>query len=387
MSEIRVDSIKNQAGTGAPSFPNGLRVTGIITASSGIITYYGDGSGLTNLPSGGGSGITSIVQDTTPSLGGNLNLNSKSITGTGNINITGIITATTLSGIHTGTWNGVGIGATYGGTGTTTYTAGDILYSSATNTLTKLPIGLAGQVLTVSAGLPAWATASGGGGSGSGLGLFNTGMSAAVGYSITNVLTAAFTAPATAGYRYIIHSIQVTNITPTTSASLTGDFTGSTYTGNNPFAFTIPVNPGTSIELLKKPKVMNPNDALRLSATANSTLHATITYQTLTSTAYFGSGINLTTTNATDLYSASANCVVESVLLANNEGTSDVKATVTWTNSSNTIQGYYVYEIIVPADASIEILEAPKYLANGNKIRVTANVANRLTAIVAGSTI
>ena len=48
--------------------------------------------------SGGGSGITDVVQDTSPQLGGNLDLNSKNITGTGDISITGDITATNLSG-------------------------------------------------------------------------------------------------------------------------------------------------------------------------------------------------------------------------------------------------------------------------------------------------
>ena len=48
--------------------------------------------------SGGGSGISDIVQDTTPQLGGNLDLNNKNITGTGNISITGDVTATNFSG-------------------------------------------------------------------------------------------------------------------------------------------------------------------------------------------------------------------------------------------------------------------------------------------------
>ena len=50
-----------------------------------------------------------------------------------------------------------------GGTGQTTYAAGDIVYASATNTLTKLAIGTNGQVLKVTAGLlPAWDTDSAG---------------------------------------------------------------------------------------------------------------------------------------------------------------------------------------------------------------------------------
>lgn len=45
-----------------------------------------------------------------------------------------------------------------GGTNITTYTTGDILYASGTNTLSQLPIGSSNQVLTVSGGLPAWTT-------------------------------------------------------------------------------------------------------------------------------------------------------------------------------------------------------------------------------------
>ena len=53
--------------------------------------YVGDGSTL------GGtvvSGLVDVVDDTSPSLGGDLDLNGNNITGTGNINITGTITAT-----------------------------------------------------------------------------------------------------------------------------------------------------------------------------------------------------------------------------------------------------------------------------------------------------
>ena len=46
-----------------------------------------------------------------------------------------------------------------GGTNITTYTTGDILYASNTNVLSKLGIGSTSQVLTVVAGVPAWAAA------------------------------------------------------------------------------------------------------------------------------------------------------------------------------------------------------------------------------------
>ena len=47
-----------------------------------------------------------------------------------------------------------------GGTGFASYAVGDLLYANTTTTLTKLPVGTTGQVLTVTAGAPAWATPS-----------------------------------------------------------------------------------------------------------------------------------------------------------------------------------------------------------------------------------
>ena len=44
-----------------------------------------------------------------------------------------------------------------GGTGFATYTTGDIIYASATNTLSKLAAGTDGYVLTMASGLPSWA--------------------------------------------------------------------------------------------------------------------------------------------------------------------------------------------------------------------------------------
>jgi len=67
------------ARTGIKVLAGGIDAVGVVTATS----FSGDGSGLTNL---GGS---AVVDDTTPQLGGNLDLNSKDITGTGNIDITG----------------------------------------------------------------------------------------------------------------------------------------------------------------------------------------------------------------------------------------------------------------------------------------------------------
>lgn len=70
---------------------------------------------------------------------------------------------TSVGTIATGVWNGTAIGTTYGGTGLTSYTTGDLVYSSATNTLSKLGIGSAGQFLKVVGGVPAWSDTVDGG--------------------------------------------------------------------------------------------------------------------------------------------------------------------------------------------------------------------------------
>jgi len=80
--------------------------------------------------------------------------------------ITGVTAGTGLSGGGTsGTVTvslSIPVTETSGGTNQTTYTTGDLLYASGTNTLAKRSIGTTGQVLSVSGGVPTWTTASSG---------------------------------------------------------------------------------------------------------------------------------------------------------------------------------------------------------------------------------
>jgi hypothetical protein len=62
--------------------------------------------------------------------------------------------------ITTGTWSATAIATTKGGTGLTSYATGDIVYASATNTLSKLTAGTDGQVLTLASGIPSWVTST-----------------------------------------------------------------------------------------------------------------------------------------------------------------------------------------------------------------------------------
>jgi hypothetical protein len=77
----------------------------------------------------------------------------------------GVITSslTSVGTIGTGVWQGTTIGSVYGGTGFNTYTTGDLIYSSATDTLSKLGVGSTGQFLKVVAGVPSWSDTIDGG--------------------------------------------------------------------------------------------------------------------------------------------------------------------------------------------------------------------------------
>ena len=87
MSIIRADSIKNRAGNGAPDFPNGITVTGVITSTSITQNITGDLTVSGNLGVGG----TVTYEDVT------------------NVDSIGIITA--RSGIQ------IGAGGTIGSSG------------------------------------------------------------------------------------------------------------------------------------------------------------------------------------------------------------------------------------------------------------------------------
>ena len=221
---------------------------------------------------------------------------------------------------------------------------------------------------------------SGGAGGGGGSGQFNTGITSSVGYLVTDSMATAYTATDAA----VVHSIHITNIDGTNSA----DISGQLYTGAYSIAHTVPVPAGSSVELLKQPKVLNTGETIQLQASATNDLHATISIEPQEgSTAYIGVGTDITSAATyTDLWTATSDAVLQGILLSNDDGVSDVKATVVWTDGADTIQGYFTYDMVIPADATVEVLEQPKFLPSGYKVRVQANQADRLEAILSAKT-
>ena len=98
MSDIRVDNIKNEAGTGSPGFPYGANVTGIVTATSFSGNISGNSITSGTIPS---ARIPTLNQDTTGSsasatvaqgLTGSPNISVGTITASGSVSIGGTLT-------------------------------------------------------------------------------------------------------------------------------------------------------------------------------------------------------------------------------------------------------------------------------------------------------
>ena len=153
--------------------------------------------GISGSGSSGSGGISNIVEDTTPQLGGNLDLNSKTINGNGNININGTFTGdgsglTNVSAVGTGI--GVSNNATNVGTAQTINFSTGITISTvsaglATVTVDTQAFATSAGIATeaVSAGIATFATTAGV--STSVTGFLGIGVTA-TGLSATGIITA-----------------------------------------------------------------------------------------------------------------------------------------------------------------------------------------------------
>ena len=349
---------------GATTHTNSLTVTGNVSVSntSSTLTVAG-GSTL-------GTNPTSVNR-----LSGATTVNNK-LTITGNVSVTN---TSSVFAVATANVNLTGTGKTLIKTANTDVRGGTMLITSNVSVMGTGGIKFRdGTSITT-------APAAGGGGSA----FFNTTLSAAVNANVkSSSVGTIFTAPSTAGKRYVVYSIQQSNANTAYADVVTTAFVGR---GANAHAIAagVPIPGATALELLKKPKIMYPNDTLKM-FTDVGTSKVTVTYATVDDTTYFSNGILHNNAVANTLYTFTAASVVESVLLVNSNTASSIQATVEWTDGSNNNKTYLAYGLVVPPQATVEVMENVMYAGSGDKIRVTAGAttpANALRSHIAGKTL
>jgi hypothetical protein len=148
------------AATGALPPKSGTNLT--FNSNTGILTATGFAGPLTGNVTGNASGSSGSTTGNAATVTTNANLTG-GVTSVGNAAT--VVTNANLTGDVTSTGNATTLGtvvATKGGTNITTYTTGDLLYASGSNTLAKLAAGTNTHVLTLASGVPTWAAPAGG---------------------------------------------------------------------------------------------------------------------------------------------------------------------------------------------------------------------------------
>jgi hypothetical protein len=149
------------SGAGSITAGDGLGKTGntlFVNVANGI-EISGDNVQLASSVAGNGLTYTTGVLDIV-GTSGRISVSADAIDIS--TSYVGQNTITTLGTVTTGTWNATVIASGYGGTGFSTYSKGDLIYASASNTLSKLTAGTNGQTLQLQDGLPVWADLDGG---------------------------------------------------------------------------------------------------------------------------------------------------------------------------------------------------------------------------------
>ena len=207
----------------------------------------------------------------------------------------------------------------------------------------------------------------------------------------------AYSFPSTSGKKYVIESIHITN---TFSGPLyftaRHDFNGGT---NVPMAQRVIIPYQGSLEYLYNSSnkiVANPSDILRFQAFAGAGSTATgidggldafITISEKNDTNYIGTGKTVSTLSGTEIFQAtSLPAVVQSIRICNYNLNIDVDASISiyrGSLSSGVRLGYLAYNITIPKNSVVEIVDRSKYLAVNDSIIGSAS-ADGISVFFAG---
>jgi hypothetical protein len=378
----------------------GINVTGVSTFSGGI-----QGNVTGNVNSSGVSTFSSVNVTGNVSIGGTLTYDDVT-----NVDSIGLVTA--RSGVR------IDAGGLVVTAGISTFTTGPVIIGAATST------GTASQPLQVTGG----AYVSGNLGIGKTIpehtvdirgdlradavsaGNFNIGITSSVYVSVTagigtnisqtrNIFTGpgiAYSFPSTVSRTYVIESIHITNKSGN-ELYITGrhDYDGGS---NVPIANRVIVPYQGSVELLEQPTVANPEDIIRLQALTsqgtdaeghNGGIDAFIVISEKQVNDFIGTGATITSADQEVFKTVTKSSVIQSVRLTNYDNNIDVDASVSVFRNASAVGGgvrlgYLAFNLTVPKNSVVEIIQNPKYLQSDDAIKVSASSSNTLAVTVAG---
>jgi len=222
---------------------------------------------------------------------------------------------------------------------------------------------------------------------------FNVGITSIVSTQLTAIGSNVLTLPSTADKRYIIHSINASNVAAgNTDVNVIGAFDisgGET----SYFAYNIPIPTGTTVELLKQPQVLNPSDIIVMRGTdydrngSDDVVQVYISYEVKDSTDYFGVGagivgIAVSETPNTIYTSTTYPSVIQSIRLANRTDSGGYPVSIAVYSGVTTT--YLIDDLIVPKYGSVELLDTPKAIATNDTIQVIVDQVETIDVQVSG---
>ena len=250
------------------------------------------------------------------------------------------------------------------GLSTTNLAEGSNLYYTNTRVRTAFT---AGKGITILGDGTIKSTAAGGD--------YNISLSGAAGYTVSNVM-AGITFTGSVSDRFILRSLQVTNISDSNAAYVSSNvlYSGgnTAYLGN---LISVPL--GGVAEFISRTQVFQPGDSIYLqgfdnnyTATSNI-LSAYFTYETINSDeSYIGIGQTLANANSNVslLIADTTDLIIESVKFVNLRPT-NIPIRLYVANTTTLVpKAYLAYNMQVPTGSSLEILQSPKVLKTGETL-------------------
>ena len=205
--------------------------------------------------------------------------------------------------------------------------------------------------------------------------VYNLDINGSVGGNVQSTMSTFVTFPSTpTTTRFILRSLHVANMSDTTSL-ISGNILYTT--GNTAsFANQIPVAAGGVLEFIKKGQLFQPGDKINLqgfnsagAATANL-MTAMATYEAFNNDISFigiGQPIANVNTNTLIYDSPQSYSIIESIKFVNLQNTvAPIRAY--WGDANGVPKAYLAYNLQIPPNSSVELLQAPKRIELGDEI-------------------